>query len=762
MRLFFAVLGALLAAAPPAAAASGVPSAQPGAPAFPAEVRSALARALAAKPSDYVPRTRHREGAVPRYTNRLLLESSPYLQQHAHNPVNWYPWGDEAFEAARRLGRPVLVSIGYSTCHWCHVMEEESFDSVETARYLNEHFIAIKVDREARPDIDSIYMSAIHAMGQSGGWPLNVWVTPDRKPFFAGTYFPPVDRGRRLGFPSVLRSIHERYTGEPDGVAALAEKISASIAESLAGAVATSTQVPDEAALGRSAARFTRNIDRTWGGIGGRNKFPSTVPIRFLLRHHLRTGDPEALRLANLTLEKMAAGGVYDHVGGGFHRYATDVRWLVPHFEKMLYDNALLVVAYLEAGTVTGNTQYHDVARDVLRYVKREMTAPEGGFYSASDADSAMPNGEMEEGWYFTWTPAEIDAALDPPDAAAVKANFGVTGAGNFEGRTIFHTWRSPGEVAVELGISTAELARRLDRARGRLYLRRAERPAPLRDDKILAAWNGLMISAFARAGFVLAEPGYLATARSAANFVLERMRVDGRLARVYKDGTAGGPAFLEDYAFVIAGLIDLFEAGADPRWLNEALALQAVLDAHYADELGGGYFKTADDHEALLAREKPNRDGAIPSGNSVSALNLLRLAELTSEDAFRERAMLLLSAFDATMKESLTALPEMLIAVDFLLDGGKEIVLVGPESGGDLEAMLAPLRASFVPNRVLAVVREGDALAALAVTVPLVDGKRAIQGRVTAYVCENRVCKYPTSDPAELGRLIRGEGTKD
>ncbi len=760
-------IGLLLALAVPAAASVGsgpstqelsrIPEALPGAPALPAELRRELARALVERGPDYQPRTAHRRpDGSPEYTNRLLLETSPYLQQHAHNPVNWYAWGDDAFAAARRLDRPVLVSIGYSTCHWCHVMEEESFDEPEIARILNEHFIAIKVDREVRPDVDAIYMAALRLMKQGGGWPLNVWVTPDRKPFFGGTYFPPRDRRGRSGFPSVLRAIAESYAQDRARVDDRADRIAAGIRATLEANRANATRVPGVDTLDDARSAYVPRIDATWGGIGARRKFPATTPIRFLLRYHRRTGDEVALRLASLTLEKMATGGIYDHVGGGFHRYSMDPRWRVPHFEKMLYDNALLAVVYLEAWQVTGREDFARTTREILHYVGREMTAPQGGFYSATDADSLDDRGEAQEGWFFTWTPAEIEAAVGAEKARVVNAFYGVTRRGNHEGRSILYVGRSPDDVARELELSPEALRASLDAVRPLLYEARRRRTAPLRDEKILAAWNGLMISAYARAGFALGEPEYVKAAERAADFVLVRMRSGGRLHRVFVAGHASGPAFLADYAFVIAGLLDLYEAASDPRWLREALALQQVLDRRYADATGGGYFQTADDHESLISREKPRRDGAIHSGNSVEALNLLRLAELTGDDGHLQRVLLLFSAFYDDFTLRATALPEMLVALQYYLDATKEIVVVSPPEGGDLEAMLAPLRVAFVPNRVVSIVNEGEDLESHRVLVPLVTGRVARSGRVTAYVCENRVCNFPTSDPSVFAEQIR------
>jgi uncharacterized protein YyaL (SSP411 family) len=670
--------------------------------------------------------------------------------------VNWYPWGEEAFAEAKRLDRPVFLSIGYSTCHWCHVMEDESFDEPEIARLLNEHFIAIKVDREVRPDVDAIYMSAVQAMTGSGGWPLSVWLTPERKPFYGGTYFPPRDRGPHRGFASILQAIQRAYSQERGQLEQVADRLTGFIKQDLEAAAATATQPLGDEVLKLAKSAYARNADRARGGLLGQMKFPATFPIRFLLRFHRRTGDLEALQLATLTLEGMAAGGIHDQIGGGFHRYSTDPHWLVPHFEKMLYDNALLALAYLEGWQATGRTDFAQVTGEILRYVQHEMTSPEGGFYSATDADSLNAEGEAEEGWFFTWTPQEIEAVLGVERASHVNAYFGVTPGGNHEGRNVLHREREPAELALELGTEPDQLLATVRAAREPLYQARTRRPAPLRDQKILAAWNGLMISAFAQAGFSLEEPAYTETARRAAHFVLEQMRKDGRLPRTFTDGRASGPAFLEDYAFLIAALLDLYEADADPYWLHQALSLQETLDAHYADDVGGGYFNNADDHERLLAREKPSQDGALPSGNSVAALNLLRLAELTGDDRYHERASMLFSAFHETLTRSPTALSEMLLALDFELEPTKEIVVIRPPSGGDLATMLAPLRSTHLPNRILVVVTEGEELSAHAAAVPLVAGKLALEGKVTAYVCENRVCKHPTTDPEIFAGQIR------
>jgi uncharacterized protein YyaL (SSP411 family) len=475
--------------------------------------------------------------------------------------------------------------------------------------------------------------------------------------------------------------------------------------------------------------------------------------VRLLLRIHHRSGDPRALEMATLTLEKMGVGGIRDHLGGGFHRYATDPRWLVPHFEKMLYDNALLAVAYLEAWQATGRQDFAKIAREILDYVTREMTDAQGGFYSATDADSATPDGEMEEGRFFTWTPGELERVLGAERAPLLADWFGVSAAGELEGRSVLRSWQTLDAVADSHERKPAKLRADLDRARAELYTARSRRAAPLRDDKIITGWNGLMISAFARAALAFDDPTYARTAERAAEFVLG-LRGEGRLRRVSKGGRAEGPAFLEDYAFLIAALLDLYEAAPAPRWITEARALQAVLDTHYSGEAGGAYFRTADDGEKLLAREKPSRDGAIPSGNAVAALNLLRLAAYSGEDRYRERAFSIFSDFHDGLAAEPARLAELMIAVDFALDTSKEVLLVRPE-GGDAAPLLDVLRRRYVPNRIVSVVSEGEQLDANAAVVPLLRHKKARGGQVTAYVCENRVCKFPTVDPAVFAQQL-------
>jgi uncharacterized protein YyaL (SSP411 family) len=714
----------------------------PGAERYDDALAARLAAALAAKGPGYVPRTHHLAGKAPKYTNRLILESSPYLLQHAHNPVDWHAWGDEAFAEARRLGRPVFLSVGYSTCHWCHVMEGESFEDEEIARYMNGHYVCIKVDREERPDVDAIYMSAVQAVTGSGGWPMSVWLDPDRRPFFGGTYFPPRDgaRGTQHGFLTVLRELDGMYTKEGARVAEAAASLARAVrAEMEAGG--TAGVMPGAGVIGEVAAHFKRAFDDVYGGVRRAPKFPSNLPVRLLLRYHRRAGDAEALHMATLTLEKMAAGGMYDQIGGGFHRYSTDSRWLVPHFEKMLYDNALLVVAYAEAFQVTGRRDFARVARETLDYVLREMTSPDGAFYSATDADS-----EGEEGKFFVWSERELKEVLGPgPDAARFLRYYGVTAGGNFEGENILNAAHPDEDEHAALAP-----------ARAKLYDVRARRVPPLRDEKILAAWNGLMISALATGGRVLGERRYVDAAARAAAFVLDSMRPGGRLARSFKDGRAGGGGFLDDYAFVAAGLLDLYEASFDRRWLEAALALADETERRFADPDKGGWFMTAGDHEKLLAREKPAYDGAEPSGTSVALLVALRLGAFTGDDRWRAVAERAFASIGGVLADRPMAMTEALLALDFATDVQRQIAIVWPRGAAPdaAEALLAVLRRTLLPSHVLAAAGEDD-IAALAKLATFVEEKVAVHGKPTAYVCEHGKCELPTSDPAVLAQQL-------
>jgi uncharacterized protein len=703
----------------------------------------------------YRPRTRHLdERGMPVYTNRLFLETSPYLLQHAHNPVDWYPWGEAAFDTARRQNRPVLLSVGYSTCHWCHVMEEESFEDEEIAHLINANYIAVKVDREERPDVDAIYMSAVQAVAGRGGWPMTVFLTPQREPFYGGTYFPARDgdRGSPMGFLTLLKRIREAYDRRREAVERSAAELTQSVRRMLA--PATGSRLPGESLLERAVSSAKNRFDALNGGLAGAPKFPATLPIRLLLRHWRRSGDRDCLKMATLTLEKMAAGGIYDQVGGGFHRYSTDEKWLVPHFEKMLYDNALLVPIYIEAWQATGNPRFKAVVDSTLDYVAREMTAPEGAFFAATDADSMTPAGKAEEGYYFTWTIDELNRVLEPDDARIAARVYGLTPAGNFEGRNVLHLPRSAAEAAAALKISTDALTMALQRINARLYAQRLKRPAPLRDEKILTAWNGLMISAFARAGFAFSDADAIDRACRAANFILEKMFAGGRLGRSYKDGKVAGGGFLEDYTCFTAALLDLFAVTASPHWLKHALGFDAVLAGHFEDPAGGGYFMTPDDHEAMIAREKPYLDGAVPSGNSLAMMNLLRLHALTLDAAFGRRAEKGLSAFSAVMETNPAGFGEMLLALNDHLQPPPQVIAVSPEGAHD-RALIDRLKAAFLPGSLVMVVTPAQA-AGLSEVSTLFRQSGPLAGKhASVYICRNGACGPPVNDADALMRQL-------
>ena len=712
-----------------------------------AALAAQLSKALTEKGEEYEPRTHHKdEAGRPKYSNRLLLETSPYLLQHAHNPVDWFPWGDEAFEMAKKLGRPVLISIGYSTCHWCHVMERESFEDEETAKYLNENYIAIKVDREERPDVDAIYMAAVHALGIGGGWPLNVWLTPDGEPFFGGTYFPPSGRGGgRPSFISVLEQQKSLFETDPGKVAEKARMLANRIDVNTS--YMASPDLPGKDVFKKTFEHFQSRFDSQYGGARSRrSKFPSNFPNRWLLRFQATTKEKAALDMVALTLEKMAQGGIHDHVGGGFHRYSTDPRWLVPHFEKMLYDNALLAMDYLDSSVATGREDFLATAEETLGYIMREMSSPEGGFYSATDADSITPAGHRDEGYFFTWTPGEVKKLLGETDAAFINAYFDITERGNFEGRSIPNTPRPMGDVAADLKVSDAKAV--FIRSRAKMYEERSSRPSPLLDDKILAAWNGLTISALSKAAFAQGPKGktYLDRAEVAAHFVTEKMRVNGRLQRTYRKGVAKIAAYLEDYAFVIAGLLDLYEASGNKRWLGLAIELQDQQNQYYQDEEKGGFFQTASDGKKLLTRLKPDVDGAIPSGNSIAAMNLLRLFEFTSKEKYQTLADGVFRSVGAVLSKHGASFGVLLEALDFRLGEPKEIVLVFGANQAEADAFREVLGKTHLPNKVVVPVN-GAAVSDLVSLVPLVEHKVARNGKTTAYVCVRGSCKLPTTD---------------
>ncbi|MFW2388364.1 MAG: thioredoxin domain-containing protein [Polyangiales bacterium] len=711
---------------------------------------------LAAQGSAYEPRTHHlNDDGSPKFTNRLIRESSPYLLQHAHNPVNWYAWSEEAFERAKRENKPIFLSVGYSTCHWCHVMERESFEDEEIAAFLNRHFIAIKVDREERPDIDSVYMTAVNLLTGRGGWPMTVIMTPHKEPFFGGTYFPPRRgmRGNRPGLIDILNEMVGMYTNEPTEVVARAQEISQSVER--ASSLRPGPGVPNDKVIAIAAQKLATMFDSRDGGFSGAPKFPQPSRLSLLLRYARRSRDEGATAMVTTTLDKMAAGGIYDYVGGGFHRYSTDAQWLVPHFEKMLYDNAQLAVVYLEAWQHSGDSNYERITREILDYVAREMTSSNGAFYSATDADSPTPSGHDEEGWFFTWTPDELEALLGSEDAALVSAAYGVTKHGNFEGRNILHRAKSDQDVASELGGPLKRVVDGLRTARTKLYDARALRPPPIRDEKIIAAWNGMMISAFAKAGWAFDEPRYVEIASRAAGFVLEKMRAqDGALVRTYRDGKKGKASFLDDYAFMIGACLDVYESTGDLPWIERALELQDDQDARYLDTQLGGYYLTPNDGETLLVREKPAYDRAVPSGNSIAANNLLRLHDFTGDSKWRASAERLFASLAFQVTRSPIGFPMLLVALDRYYDRALEVALIAPETRDENQALADRLRKAFVPNKAFAVLAEADA-AAQAAQIPWLEGKRVMTGKSTAYVCERGRCELPTTKPAVFTRQI-------
>ncbi|HKO61813.1 MAG TPA: thioredoxin domain-containing protein [Pyrinomonadaceae bacterium] len=681
------------------------------------------------------------------HTNRLIKETSPYLLQHAHNPVDWYPWGEEAFEVARRDQKPVLLSIGYSACHWCHVMEHESFENEAIAQLMNEHFVNIKVDREERPDLDQIYMNAVQMMTQHGGWPMTVFLTPEGLPFYAGTYFPPEDRYNMPGFPRVLVSLAEAYQERPEDIKQTADSVLEGLRKSTSGSGAEAALAVD---LLDVAYRGTvRNYDPNNGGFGSAPKFPPAMALEFLLRHHHRTADPEALTIVQHTASMMSQGGIYDHLGGGFHRYSTDARWLVPHFEKMLYDNALLSRFYLHYYQLTGDDSARRVAEGILDYVVREMTDAAGGFYSTQDADS-----EGEEGKFFVWDLSEVKQILGDPDAEHFAAYYNITEAGNFEGKNILNVTRGVSEVARDRNITPEQLSDILRSGRHKLFAVREKRVKPARDEKILTAWNGLMLASFAEASVILGRADYADVATRNAEFILKHLRRDGLLLRTYKDGQAKLNAYLEDYAFLIDGLLTLFETAGDIQWFQEAVGLTETMIEEFWDDQEGGFFFTGKSHEELIVRSKDFFDNATPSGNSVAADVLLRLTLLTDNQDFRRRATTILRLTAEMMRRYPSGFGRMLGALDFHLSQPREIAVIGPASSVEKEALVKQIWQQYLPNKVVAQASPDQTLGVAA--VPLLRNRPQLAGKATVYVCENYTCQQPTTDPTELAKQLK------
>ncbi|PYK01625.1 MAG: thioredoxin domain-containing protein [Verrucomicrobia bacterium] len=719
--------------------------------------------------------------AHPAHTNRLAREKSPYLLQHAHNPVDWYPWGEEAFAKARRENKPIFLSIGYSTCHWCHVMAHESFEDEATAAIMNREFVSIKVDREERPDVDRVYMIFVQATTGGGGWPMSVWLTPDLKPFVGGTYFPPVDRYGQPGFKKVLERIAAAWKQDHAKIADQGSKLLEALRESQNAQAETTAKI-DNQFFQTAYEQLSRSFDDKEGGFGTAPKFPRPVSLNFLTRFYARDPKGEsgkhALEMDLVTLRKMAAGGMHDHLGGGFHRYSVDRYWHVPHFEKMLYDQAQLASAYLDAFQIGQDRKYADVARDILDYVARDMTSKEGGFFSAEDADSFFEHGKPEhgEGAFYVWTEKQIDDALGA-DAAVCKFHFGVQPHGNapegsdpqdeFRGKNILIQRHTLAETAKHFKKSDDEIRQSLMRSREKLLTIRNKRPRPHLDDKIIAAWNGLMISAYARGAQVLDEPRYLENATRAAKFLRANLYDDKSklLFRNYRESRSDVEGFADDYAFVIQGLLDLYEVSFDVEWLKFAIELQGMQDDLFYDEKNGGYFSTSGKDKSVVLRMKDDNDSAEPAASSIAALNLLRLAQFRDDKKLDERARKTIGAFAPTLSHFASAMPQMLVALEYSLAKPRQIVIAGridPLKDGFAAAnnnatktLLAELHRHFLPNKILILADGGDGQKFFAEKNEAIGAMTPIDSKPAAYVCENFICKAPVTDPRELEKVL-------
>ncbi|RPH44340.1 MAG: thioredoxin domain-containing protein [Planctomycetota bacterium] len=664
-----------------------------------------------------------------KYTNRLAKEKSPYLLQHAHNPVDWYPWGQEAFDKAKKEEKPIFLSIGYSTCHWCHVMEHESFEDEEVAKILNEKFVSIKVDREERPDVDQIYMAAVQAMTSHGGWPLSAWLTPDLKPFMGGTYFPKEDRFGRPGFKTILTRIDELWKTKRAELVESGDQVTAHLQKM--SEAEEPGEVKVDAVLEKGHFQMEKSFEPRFGGFSQQPKFPHSTTIQYLLRHHARTGNKDSLQMAEKSLTEMARGGIYDQLGGGFARYSTDTMWIVPHFEKMLYDNALLTVAYLEAWQLTKKESYARIVRETLDYILRDMTSKEGGFYSAEDADS-----EGIEGKFYVWNPAQVAEVLGKDADRFMKA-FDVTPRGNWEP----HEESIPKKQSVLRVVEDGDFAD----LKKKMFEARSKRIRPHLDDKVLTSWNALMISAMAQAGAALGEPKYRDAAVRAATFLLGTHKKDGKLLRTSRLGEAKLDAYLEDYAYLSQAMLDLYEATFDPAYFEEARGLVAKAVELFWDDAAGGFYTTSKSHESLIARMREEYEGPHPTGNSVMALTLLKLHDYTGDAAIRDRADKTIRAYKTHLERYPAGHAYMMCALEYLKGPSREIVVTGP----DPEPLLKVVRGRFLPNKVVALA-DGRA------KIPLLEGRDPVNGKAAAYVCENMACKKPVTDPAELEALLK------
>jgi uncharacterized protein len=675
--------------------------------------------------------------------NRLIDETSPYLLQHARNPVDWYPWGPEAMAKASKERKPIFLSIGYSACHWCHVMERESFENEEIAALLNRDFVPIKVDREERPDLDDIYMTAVQMMSGQGGWPMSVFLTPDGKPFYGGTYYPPDDRFGRPGFKRVLTEIAAAWKDRRESIGENADRLVEALRRGAAVAARSDglTREPVDAATAYLRGAF----DPVWGGFGRAPKFPPAGSLAVLLRGYRETGDPELLAMATTTLDRMAQGGMYDQLGGGFHRYSVDAQWRVPHFEKMLYDNALLAGIYLDAYQVTGKELYRRIATETLDYVLRDMTGAEGAYYSTEDADS-----EGEEGKFYVWTPAELREALGEAEAGLFARRYGVTGEGNFEGKAILTLAAGIEDLAREENVPAEKIAARLERSHRILLGVRSKRVRPGLDDKVLVSWNGMMIGAMARGYRVLGERRYLESAERAAAFIVSELLSGDELLHTWRNGTAKLPAYLDGYAHLANAFVDLYESGFDPKWLHRADSLVAVMRKQFEDPEGGFRF-TSERHGELLARTRPYQDGAVPSGNAVAALALLRVGSLLDRPAYTASAERTLKAAGPAFVRYPRAFMHLLHPLDWLTRPNVDVALVGDPASEGTKALLAAVRAPYRPIGVVAL-RDPNATAG---GISLLAGKGLVDGRPAAYVCRDSVCRKPVTLPGELGSLL-------
>jgi uncharacterized protein YyaL (SSP411 family) len=667
--------------------------------------------------------------------NRLAKETSPYLRQHAANQVDWYPWGEEALGRARAEDKPILLSIGYSACHWCHVMAHESFENDETARLMNRNFINIKVDREERPDLDSIYMQAVQAITGSGGWPLTVFLTPERKPFFGGTYFPPEDSHGLPSFPRVLQAVSDAYQNRRGEVEKAIKQIMTVLNSSTT--IAETGEALSADILKQAYLALERDFDSENGGFGGAPKFPQPLALEFLLRYSRQGDGKDVLKMATRTLEKMARGGIYDQLGGGFHRYATDSRWLVPHFEKMLYDNALLSRVYLHAYLVTGQELSRSVAEATLDYVLREMTSPEGGFYSTQDADS-----EGVEGKYYLWTAEEITDVLGKKDAQAVMDCFGVSAGGNFEGRNILHVVKEPDKVDA------------ISRAKMSLLKKREQRAKPGRDDKILASWNGLMLSSLAEASCALRRRGYLAAALASGSFLLDSMTVEGQLRHSYKDGQSRIDGYLEDYAAVIDGLISLHRASLGGRWLKQAIRLADTMLERFWDETSGTLYDTGEGQQDLIIRPRSNTDGATPCGASMAAMVLLKLSRLTDNARYEKIALGVLKSVRELMPLHPLGFGNWLCTLDFYLSAPREVAIIGAADSPATSELLHTLCKIWLPDTVVAALDPTDPTPVTG--LKLLENRGMVNDKPTVYVCQRYSCLKPVTEGAELEKQLK------